>query len=75
MHLYHLSQLQNVVIPEQLLGTFVENAFTELARFGRIANPEIIEKFITPPYVDKIKGVSYQLFKWRVEANLVFVSQ
>ena len=54
MHLINLSSLSEMTIPEPLFGTFVENALPELRRFAEVSNVQIIEKFVTLPYVGKL---------------------
>ena len=73
-HLRHLSAIRNVTIPEPLFGTFVENSLPELLRFAEVSNQEIIEKFVTLPFVDKVGAtceISY--LNGELEAALHFV--
>lgn len=53
-HLRNLQILRNVTIPEPLFGTFVENALPEFLRYAEVSNREIIEKFVTLPFVGQL---------------------
>lgn len=55
-HLRSLVPLRDMTIPEPLFGTFVENSLPEIANYGRIAHQEVIEKFVTLPYVGKLEA-------------------
>jgi SNF2 family DNA or RNA helicase len=73
MHLLNLSQIAEMTIPEPLFGTFVENSMPQLRRFAEIANAEIIEQFVTLPYVGKLGAhckLSY--LDGELEATLFF---
>lgn len=53
-HLHHLYSFRDLIIPEPLFGTFVENALHELQRFAEVSNKEVIERFVTLPFVNEI---------------------
>lgn len=55
-HLRNLRPLRDMTIPEPLLGSFVENALPELARFAELANQQVIENFVTLPYVGNVEA-------------------
>ena len=50
----NLAAIRNMTIPEPLFGTFVENSLSELSRFAEISNKEIIERFVTLPFVERV---------------------
>ena len=53
-HLRNLSIIRNLTIPEPLFGTFVENSLPALMRFADISNRDIIERFVTLPFVGNL---------------------
>jgi SNF2 family DNA or RNA helicase len=53
-HLLGLSEIREMTIPEPLFGTFVENALPELKRFASVENGEVIDSFITLPFVGQL---------------------
>ncbi|MBI5273118.1 MAG: DEAD/DEAH box helicase family protein [Chlamydiia bacterium] len=53
-HLLNLESIREMAIPEPLFGAFVENALPEVKRFAEIANEEIIDRFVTLPFVGKM---------------------
>lgn len=56
-HLRNLKQIRDMTIPEPLFGSFVENALPELCQFAEMANREIVEDFVTLPYVDCLETI------------------
>lgn len=73
-HLRHLKDIQNMTIPEPLFGTFVENGLSELGRFAEISNKEIIEQFVTLPFVEKVGAeCDIHYLNGELEAFLHFV--
>jgi SNF2 family DNA or RNA helicase len=56
-HLRHLPVIQNVTIPEPLFGTFVENSLPELLRFSEVTNRDIIDRFVTLPFVGELSAI------------------
>ncbi|ADI38941.1 SWI/SNF helicase 2 family protein [Waddlia chondrophila 2032/99] len=55
-HLKNLFPIRDMVIPEPLFGTFVENSLPELLRFAEVANQETIENFVTLPFAGKLEA-------------------
>lgn len=73
-HLRNLSAIRNMTIPEPLFGTFVENALSELKRFAEVSNKEIIESFVTVPFVEEVGAeCDIQYLNGELEASLTFV--
>ena len=73
-HLRHIPILRNITIPEPLFGTFVENSLNELMRFAKISNREIIEKFVTLPFVNQLGAeCDIHFLDGEFEASLNFV--
>jgi SNF2 family DNA or RNA helicase len=54
IHLLHLANLHDLTIPEPLFGSFVENALPQLRHYAEVANVEVIEQFVTLPYVGSL---------------------
>lgn len=50
-HLRNLNLFHNLTIPEPLFGAFVENSLPELSRIAKILNRDVIDKFVTLPFV------------------------
>lgn len=73
-HLRNLTAIRDVTIPEALFGTFVENSLQELMRYAEISNREIIEKFVTLPFVGKLGAIcDINYLDGELEAALQFV--
>lgn len=73
-HLRNLSAIRNMTIPEPLFGTFVENSLSELSRFAEISNKEIIERFVTLPFVERVGAeCDIHFLNGELEASLHFV--
>ncbi len=73
-HLRHLESIRNMTIPEPLFGTFVENALGELIRFSEVTNKEVIDRFVTLPFVDKIDAeCDIHYLNGELEASLNFI--
>lgn len=53
-HLRNLTAIRDMTIPEPLFGTFVENSLPKLMRYSTISNKDIIERFVTLPFVGKL---------------------
>jgi SNF2 family DNA or RNA helicase len=73
MHLQNLSLIRDMTIPEPLFGTFVENSLPELKRYAKIANPHLIDTFVTLPFVGELGArckLSY--LDGELEASLFF---
>lgn len=73
-HLRNISVLRDITVPEPLFGTFVENSLPELMRFAEVSNREIIEKFVTLPFVGKLGAeCDINFLDGELEASLNFV--
>lgn len=73
-HLRNLSVIRDVTIPEPLFGTFVENSLPEFMRFSEVANRDIIERFVTLPFVGQLGAeCDIHYLDGELEASLVFV--
>ena len=73
-HLRHLPTIRNVTIPEPLFGTFVENSLPELMRYAEVSNKEVVERFVTLPFVGKVSAVcDINYLNSELEASLNFV--
>lgn len=73
-HLRHLLAIRDLTIPEPLFGTFVENSLSELMRFAEVSNREIIERFVTLPFVETVKAeCDIQYLNGELEATLYFI--
>ncbi len=55
-HLRNMRVIRNIAIPEPLFGTFVENSLPELLRFAEVSNQEVIERFVTMPFVGQLQA-------------------
>jgi SNF2 family DNA or RNA helicase len=55
-HLRHLPQLGEMIVPEPLFGTFVENSLPELQRFAEVTEQKELGAFATLPFVGDLKG-------------------
>ena len=56
VHLQDLRRMSDLVIPQPLFGTFVENSLPELMRFSSIANQDKLDKLVTYPFVNELKA-------------------
>ena len=54
LHLRHLKKMRDLIIPEPLFGTFVENALPEFAKHAQVCNQRSIEHFVTMPFVGAV---------------------
>jgi len=73
-HLRSLIPIRDMTIPEPLFGTFVENALTDLMKFSEITNKEIIERFVTLPFVEQVSAeCDIHYLNGELEASLSFV--
>ncbi len=72
-HLRNLSQIREMTIPEPLFGSFVENSLPELTQFAELANREILDDFVTLPYVDDIQAIcDLSYLNGELEASIHF---
>jgi hypothetical protein len=73
-HLRNLVGLRDITIPEPLFGTFVENSLPELMSYGEISNKEVIDRFVTLPYVGQLAAeCDIHYLNGELEASLQFV--
>jgi len=73
-HLRNLSMIRDMTIPEPLFGTFIENSLPELLRFASVSNKEVIDRFVTLPFVGQLTAecdISY--LNGELEASLQFI--
>jgi SNF2 family DNA or RNA helicase len=72
-HLLSLNAIREMTVPEPLFGSFVENALPELKRFAEVANQEIIDRFVTLPFVGKLGArCNLSYLDGELEASLFF---
>lgn len=73
-HLRNFTLLRDITIPEPLFGTFVENSLSELMRFVEVPNRDVIERFVTLPFVGKLTAeCDIQYLDGELEASLHFI--
>jgi len=73
-HLRNLCSFRDLIIPQPLFGTFVENSLPELLRFAKVANREVIERFVTLPFAGQVGAVcDISYLNGELEAALHFV--
>ncbi|MCH9627555.1 MAG: RNA polymerase-associated protein RapA [Chlamydiales bacterium] len=74
MHLQAIQHFHEITVPEPLFGTFIENALPVLRQYAEVSNPSLIERFVTLPYVEKLKGrCVIHYLNGELEAELFFV--
>ena len=72
-HLRSLAPIRDMVIPEPLFGSFVENALPQLSRFVDIGRQEVIENFVTMPFAFDVKAsCDVSFLDGELEATLHF---
>jgi SNF2 family DNA or RNA helicase len=73
-HLKALPVLSEITIPESLFGTFIENALPVLRQYAEVANLGVIERFVTLPFVEEVKGrCEINYLNGELEAQLFFI--
>jgi superfamily II DNA or RNA helicase len=73
LHLRDLDQLEALTVPEPLIGSFIENALPQLARFAEVANQEALEQFATLPFAESLKArCAIEYLDGELEARLFF---
>ncbi len=73
-HLRNIPVIRNIAISEPLFGTFVENSLHEFMRFAEVSNKEIIEQFVTMPFVGQIAAeCNIEYLDGELEASLNFI--
>lgn len=73
-HLRSFSKLRDVTIPEALFGSFRENALPVFKEYAEVSNVEVLNSFVTLPYVEDVRGecnISY--LDGELEAKLYFI--
>ena len=72
-HLLSFESIREMTIPEPLFGAFVENALPELKRFAEIGGEEVIDRFVTFPFVGKLGArCNLSYLDGELEASLFF---
>ncbi|MDN3505959.1 MAG: DEAD/DEAH box helicase [Simkaniaceae bacterium] len=56
-HLRNLMEIREMTVPQPLFGSFVENALPELTQYAEVANREVIEDFVTLPFVGEVEAI------------------
>lgn len=56
-HLRNIKAIREMTIPQPLFGAFVENALPELSKCAEIANREVVQNFVTLPFVQNVETV------------------
>jgi len=56
-HLCNLKQIRDMTVPEPLFGSFIENALPELSQYADIANRDLIQDFVTLPFVEDVEAI------------------
>lgn len=73
-HLKALHPLRDITIPEPLFGTFIENALPVLRHYAEVANLGTIDRFVTLPFVEELKGrCEINYLNGELEAKLYFL--
>lgn len=73
-HLRNLADIRKMTIPEPLFGTFLENSLPELHRFAEVIHHDMIERFVTLPFVHQLQAeCDIQYLNGELEAALYFV--
>lgn len=73
-HLRSIHVIREITIPEPLFGTFVENSLPELMHYAEVSNREIIERFVTLPYVGELTAeCDINYLNGELEASLSFI--
>lgn len=73
-HLQDLEKIRDAAIPEPLFGTFLENSLPQLLNFSEVANQELVERFVTLPFVEPVRAECHlHYLKGELEASLSFV--
>ncbi len=74
VHLQSITHFHEITVPEPLFGTFIENALPVLRQYAEVTNPSLIERFVTLPYVEQLKGrCLIHYLNGELEAELFFL--
>ncbi|AAP05657.1 DEAD/DEAH box helicase [Chlamydia caviae] len=73
-HLRSFLRLRDITIPEALFGSFRENALPVFKEYAEVSNVEVLNPFVTLPYVEDIRGVcNISYLDGELEAKLHFI--
>lgn len=73
-HLRFFSRLREIAIPEALFGSFRENALPVFQEYAEISNIDVLNSFVTLPYVKEVQGVcDISYLDGELEARLFFL--
>lgn len=73
-HLRFFSRLREIAIPEALFGSFRENALPVFQEYADISNINVLNSFVTLPYVKEVRGVcDISYLDGELEARLFFL--
>ncbi|QVE49441.1 DEAD/DEAH box helicase [Chlamydia crocodili] len=73
-HLRSFSRLRDITIPEALFGSFRENALPVFKEYAEVSNVEVLNSFITLPYIEDVRGVcNISYLDGELEAKLHFI--
>ena len=74
VHLQAIPHFHEITVPEPLFGTFIENALPVLRQYAEVTNPSLIDRFVTLPYVETLKGrCVIHYLNGELEAELFFL--
>ncbi len=73
-HLRSLEAFKQLVIPEPLFGTFIENALPELMKLASVKCGDAVERFVTLPFTGELQAVcDIHYLDGEIEAQLSFL--
>lgn len=73
-HLNGLSELKNLIVPEPLFGSFIENSLSELMSYAQVANREAVDSVVTLPYTGKMEAAcDVHYLDGELEASVSFI--
>lgn len=74
VHLQAIPHFHEITVPEPLFGTFIENALPVLRHYAEVTNPGLIDRFVTLPHVETLKGrCLIHYLNGELEAELFFI--
>lgn len=74
VHLKSLTSIENMVVPEPLFGSFIENALPQLKQYAKIGNEKALKQFVTLPYTKELQGrCAIHYLNGELEAKLYFL--
>jgi len=72
-HIRDIESIQQMSIPEELFGSFVEHSLPELYRIAEISNPHVLEDIITIPNGEEVQAECALTYaKGELEATLSY---